>query len=106
MAIILTTIDSVPGKKIVQTLGVVRANTVRAKHLGKDIMAAFKNIAGGELHEYTDLLKDAREQALQRLEAKASAMNADAVLNIRFTTSAIMGGASEILVYGTAVKLK
>ncbi len=106
MALILTTTDFVPGKKVVQILGVVRANTVRAKHLGKDIMAGFKNIAGGELHEYTDLLKDSREQAIQRLEAKATAMGADAVLNIRFTTSSIMRSASEILVYGTAVKLK
>ncbi|MAH42472.1 hypothetical protein CL614_01965 [archaeon] len=106
MALILTTIDSVPGKKIVQTLGVVKANTVRAKHVGKDFVAGLKNIAGGELHEYTDLLKDSREQAIQRLEANATAMGADAVVNIRFTTSSIMRSASEILVYGTAVKLK
>jgi uncharacterized protein YbjQ (UPF0145 family) len=84
----------------------VRGNTIQAKSIGKDVKAGFRHIAGGEIKEYTQLLAEAREIALQRMEEKAEKMNADAVINLRFMTAAIMGGAAEILAYGTAVKFK
>lgn len=103
---IVTTTESVPGKEIVEILGVARGSTVRARNIGRDIFAGLKNIVGGEIEEYTKLQADAREQALQRLMQDAAKMGADAVLNLRFTTAMVMQGAAEILAYGTAVKLK
>ncbi len=90
----------------VDILGVVYGNTVRAKHLGKDILAALKNIVGGELQEYTSMLADAREESMNRMINKAKDLGADAVVNVRFTTSQTMAGAAELLAYGTAVKFK
>lgn len=103
---ILTNTDYVVGREIKTILGLVRGNTVQAKHIGKDIMAGFRNVVGGEIKEYTDMLAEAREIALKRMEEKAQKLGADAVINIRFMTSSIMGGAAELLAYGTAVKLK
>ena len=102
----LSNLDYVPGYDIVKDLGLVRANVVRAKHIGKDIIAGLKNVVGGELREYTEMLSESREVALNRIVKKAEDKNADAVINIRFMTSAIAGGAAEIMAYGTAVKLK
>ena len=102
---IIINTDQVPGKSISETLGIARGSTVRARHLGRDIFAALKNIVGGEISEYTRLLADAREEALQRMVLDAGRMGADAILNVRFTTSTVMQGCSEILAYGTAVKL-
>ncbi len=102
---IITTSENIPNKEITDILGIARGSTVRARNLGKDIFAALKNIVGGEIEEYTRLQADAREQALERMINDAISLNADAVINIRFSTSLIMQGASEILVYGTAVKL-
>ena len=102
---IFITIDEVPGKKISGTLGIARGSTVRARHLGRDIFAGLKNLVGGEISEYTKLLSDAREEAMNRMVLDADRMGADAVLNVRFTTSTVMQGCSEILAYGTAVKL-
>jgi uncharacterized protein YbjQ (UPF0145 family) len=103
---ILTNTDFVTGKEIKQMLGLVRGNTIQAKSIGKDIKAGFRHMAGGEIKEYTEMLAESREIALKRMEEKAQHLGADAVINIRFMTSAIMGGAAEILVYGTAVTLK
>jgi uncharacterized protein YbjQ (UPF0145 family) len=103
---IISTTDTIPGRDIVEVVGVARGSTVRARNVGRDIIASLKSIVGGEISEYTRLLADARESALQRLEADAERMGADAVVNIRFTTSAVMQGAAEILAYGTAVKLR
>lgn len=100
---ILTTIDSVPGKRVVRVFGLVRGNTIRARHIGKDITAAFKNLAGGEITDYTKMLAESREQAIDRLMEDAEALGANAVIGIRFTTSSVMQGAAEILAYGTAV---
>ena len=102
---IITSTETVPGKKIVEILGIARGSTVRARHFGKDIFAGLKNIVGGEIHEYTQLQAQAREQSLQRMQDDALKLGADAVVNVRMHTSMIMQGASEILVYGTAVKL-
>ena len=106
MDIIITTTAEVPGKKIVSILGVVRGNTVRAKNIGRDIAAGFKNLVGGEVRGYTDLLTQARDEAFNRMVNEAIDMGADAVVNVRFMTSAVSQGAAEILAYGTAVKLK
>ena len=103
---ILTNTETVPGKEIGQILGLVRGNTIQAKHVGKDIMAGFRNFVGGEIKEYTNMLSEAREIALKRMEQKAEKLGADAVINVRFMTSAVMASAAEILCYGTAVKLK
>ena len=102
---IITTSEDIPGKEITDLLGIARGSTVRARNLGRDIFAAFKNVVGGEIEEYTKLQADAREQALERMIADANRLNADAVINLRFSTSLIMQGASEILAYGTAVRL-
>ena len=102
---IITTTETIPNKEVSEILGIARGSTVRARNLGKDIFAAFKNVVGGEIEEYTKLQADAREQALERMIADAINLNADAVINLRFSTSLIMQGASEILAYGTAVKL-
>jgi uncharacterized protein YbjQ (UPF0145 family) len=90
-------------KKTVKTLGIAKGNTIRARHVGKDLLAGLKNIVGGEIEEYTKLMGEAREQAIDRMEAMASEMGANAVVDVRFSTSYIMGMASEILAYGTAV---
>lgn len=103
---IITTTETVPGREVSEILGVSRGSTVRARHLGRDIFASLKNLVGGEVHEYTQLQAEAREQALQRMASDAERLGADAVVNVRMHTSMIMQGCSEILVYGTAVKLK
>lgn len=104
--IILTTTNEIPGKKVVKILGVVRGNTVRARNIGRDIGAGFKNLIGGEIKTYTDMVSHSRDEAFNRMANQAIEMGADAIINIRFTTSMIMQGASEMLAYGTAVKLK
>lgn len=101
--IIVTNIESVPGYTITQHLGLVQGNTVRAKHVGRDIMAGLKNIVGGELRGYTELLTDAREEATNRMVDEARQKGANAVINVRFSTSSISAGASELYAYGTAV---
>ncbi len=101
--IALSNIETIPGRTIIQSLGVVTGSTVRAKHIGKDIMAGFKNIVGGELKGYTELLQESRNEALQRLVLDAAQRGANAVVNVRFATSAIAGGAAELFAYGTAV---
>ena len=103
---ILVNTDFIPGRNIKEAIGLVRGNTVQAKNIGKDIKAGIRNLTGGEIKEYTEMLTEAREIALKRMSGKAEKLGADAVINIRFMTSAIMGGAAEILVYGTAVKLE
>ncbi len=103
---ITVTTETIYGKEIAETLGIVRGSTVRARNIGRDIFAGLKNIVGGEISEYTRLLAEAREQALQRMVQDAERLGADAVVNIRFTTSAVMQGMAEILAFGTAVKLK
>lgn len=100
---IISTSDSIPGKKIVRTFGLVRGNTIRARHVGKDIMAALKNLVGGEIMEYTKLMAESREQAIDRMGEEAKRMGANAVVATRFTTSMIMSAAAELLSYGTAV---
>ncbi|MDX2362428.1 MAG: YbjQ family protein [Crocinitomicaceae bacterium] len=103
---ITSTIDHVPGRELSEVLGIARGSTVRARNVGRDIFAGLKNLVGGEISEYTKLQAQAREEALERLLKDGENMGADAVINIRFSTSMIMQGASEILAYGTAVKLK
>jgi uncharacterized protein YbjQ (UPF0145 family) len=103
---IVTNTETIPGQEIVEVLGVVKGNTVRAKWFGKDILAGLRNIVGGELKEYTEMLTESREQAVARMTADAEALGADAVVNVRFITSQISQGAAELLAYGTAVKLK
>jgi len=100
---ILVNTEDIAHKKIVKSLGLVKGNTIRARNLGRDIVAEFKNLLGGEIEEYTKLLGESREQALDRMEAEAEEMGANAVVNIRFSTSEIMNGAAEIMAYGTAV---
>ena len=102
---IFTTSDKIPGKEIKETLGLVKGNTIRAKNIGKDILAVFRNIVGGEIKEYTEALSEARESAVERMTKEAEELGADAIVCVRFTTSQIMSGAAELLVYGTAVKL-
>jgi uncharacterized protein YbjQ (UPF0145 family) len=101
--LILTTTPDLPGKKIVRTLGLVRGSTVRAKHIGKDILALFRNIVGGEINEYTKKLAESREQALDRMIHDAEKLGANAIIGVHFASSSIASGAAEILVYGTAV---
>lgn len=103
---IITTTDQLPGKQVKEVLGVVKGNTIRAKWFGKDIVSGLRQIVGGELKEYTGMLTEAREEALERMKADAERLKADAVINVRFTTSQVMSSAAEILAYGTAVKLK
>ncbi|OHX67503.1 YbjQ family protein [Flammeovirga pacifica] len=103
---IISTTETIPNRQIEEIVGIARGSTVRARSVGSDIFAGLKNLVGGEISEYTKLQADSREQALQRLEEDAERLGADAVVNIRLTTSTVMQGASEILAYGTAVKLK
>ena len=99
----LTNIETVPGKAIMQHFGVVSGSTVRAKHLGRDIMASLKNMVGGELKGYTELLEDSRRQATDRMIKQAEQLGANAIVNVRYATSSVAQGASELYVYGTAV---
>ncbi len=103
---IIVTTDYIPGKKIVQQLGLVRGNSVRVRHIGRDMMAGLKTIVGGEVSEYTKMLAETREQALDRMTEEAIKLDADAIINVRFSTSFIMKAAAELLAYGTAVKIE
>jgi len=103
---LMSNLEQVPGRRIVRHLGLVQGSTVRAKHIGRDIMASLKNLVGGELSGYTELLQDARQEAMDRLTKQATAVGANAVLNVRFTTSSVAQGAAELLAYGTAVELE
>lgn len=103
---LVSSIESLPGTRIVKHLGIVQGSTVRAKHVGKDFLSGIKNIFGGELGAYTELLEESRQEAIQRMKQQAAAKGANAVLNVRFTTSTISAGAAEILAYGTAVVLQ
>lgn len=103
---IISTTENVPAYKIKETLGIVRGNTVRARHIGRDILAGFRNIVGGEITDYTKLLAESREQALDRMIERASELGADAIINVRFMTSSVMQGAAELLAYGTAVRIE
>ena len=102
---ILSNTENIPGKTIQEFYGVVTGSTVRAKHIGRDIMAGFKNIVGGELKGYTELLIEARQEAIERMEAQAKSVGANAVVNVRFTTSSVAQGAAEFFAYATAVKV-
>jgi uncharacterized protein YbjQ (UPF0145 family) len=103
---VLTNVGTVPGKKIVEHFGIVQGSTVRAKHIGRDFMAGLKNLVGGELKGYTELLQDSREEAMNRMSEQARRMGANAVVNIRFATSSVAQGAAELFVYGTAVRVE
>lgn len=102
----LTNMETVPGRSIVKHFGLVQGNTIRAKHVGRDIMASLKNIFGGELSGYTELLSESRQEATDRMVAQAEALGANAVLNVRFSTSSVTQGAAELYAYGTAVLLE
>ena len=104
--ILVVTSPEIPGRKIVRTLGLVSGNTIRARHVGKDIMAGLRNLVGGEVVEYGKLLSESREQALDRMKAKAKKRGANAVISLQFQTSVIMGGAAEMMAYGTAVVIE
>ncbi len=102
---IITNIEQIPGRDAIAELGLVQGSTVRGKHIGKDILAAFKGLIGGEIRAYSELLVEGREEAISRMRAEAEALGADAIINVRLTTSSITGGAAELMAYGTAVKL-
>lgn len=102
----LTTLESIPGKKILEHFGLVQGSTIRAKHIGRDIMAGLKNIVGGELRGYTELLQESRQEAIHRMVEQARGMGANAVVNIRLGTASIAQGAAEIIAYGTAVRVE
>lgn len=103
---IVVNTETVPGHQVVEALGVVRGSTIRAKHIGRDIMAGLRNIVGGEVKEYTEMLTETRNESVHRMKQEARALGADAVVNLRFTTSQVMSGAAELLAYGTAVRIK
>ncbi len=103
---IITNLETVPGRTIIKHFGLVQGNTIRAKHVGRDIMAGLKNIFGGELRGYTELLAEARQEATDRMVAQAQALGANAILNVRFSTSSVTQGAAELYAYGTAVMLE
>lgn len=103
---LLSNLEFVPGQRVVKHLGLVQGSSVRAKHMGKDILAGFKNMVGGELKAYTELLNESREQAIERMKAQATQAGANAVLNVRFSTASVAAGAAEIFAYGTAVVLE
>jgi len=103
---LVTNIEIIPGKRITEHLGLVQGSSVRAKHVGRDIMAGLKNIFGGELKGYTELLQESREEAMERMIQQAEAVGANAVLNVRFSTSSVAAGAAELFAYGTAVVLE
>ena len=102
---LLTTIDRIPGKEITEVLGLVQGSTIRARHLGRDLMAGLRNVVGGEIKDYTQMLSEARELALQRMVKEAERLGADAVVGVRLATAQTMAGAAEVLAYGTAVRL-
>jgi len=102
----LSTTFDVDGRAPVKTLGVVKGSTIRAKHIGKDIVAGLRTIVGGEIKEYTEMLDESRDQAIKRMKEEAEKLEADAIVGVRFTTSSVIGGAAELLAYGTAVKMK
>ncbi len=102
---LISNMELIPGCRVVEHLGLVQGSSVRAKHVGRDIMAGLKNIFGGELKGYTELLQESREEAMERLQQQAEAVGANAILNVRFSTSSVAQGAAEIYVYGTAVLL-
>ena len=103
---ILVTTDFVPGYRVTESLGLVRGSTIRAKHIGKDIVASLRTIFGGEIKEYTEMLVESRAESMRRMELQAERLKADAVLNVRFVTSQVMTGAAELLAYGTGVRLE
>ncbi len=103
---IVTTTDTIEGRQVTDVMGLVRGNSVRARHVGRDLLAGLRNLVGGEVQEYTKLLAESREEAIQRMVERAEAMGANAVLGTRFITASIMGGAAEILAYGTAAKVE
>ncbi|MDK2919087.1 MAG: hypothetical protein PWQ37_1820 [Candidatus Petromonas sp.] len=103
---ILVNTNEIPGKEIVEVMGLVRGSTIQSKHIGKDLMAGFKTIVGGEIRQYTEMFEEARQIAIDRMVEEAQNRGANAIVNIRFATSAIMQGAAELLAYGTAVKVK
>ena len=102
---IIVNTDNVPGREIREALGLVRGSTIRAKHIGKDLMATLRTLVGGEIKEYTEMLIEARNESVQRMEAHTEKLGANAIVNVRFATSEVMPGAAELLAYGTAVKL-
>ena len=102
---LISNLELIPGRRVIEHLGLVQGSSVRAKHVGRDIMAGLKNVFGGELKGYTELLQESRDEALQRLQQQAQAVGANAILNVRFSTSSVAQGAAEIYVYGTAVIL-
>lgn len=102
----ITNIEYIPNKEITEHFGVVSGSTVRAKHFGRDLMAGLKNIVGGELEGYTELLQESRDEAIKRMKKQARSLGANAILNVRFSTSSVAAGAAELYVYGTAVKVK
>tara|TARA_X000000368_G_scaffold100346_1_gene77387 strand:+ start:1532 stop:1846 length:315 start_codon:yes stop_codon:yes gene_type:complete len=102
---IITTQEKVANRNITNVLGVVSGQSIRARHVGKDILAGFRNLVGGEITEYSKLMAESREQAMDRMKLRAEELNADAIVGVRFTTSMLQAGASEIFIYGTAVKL-
>jgi uncharacterized protein YbjQ (UPF0145 family) len=103
--LMVVTTESIPGFRVVEVIGLVRGNTIRTRHVGHDIMAAFKGLVGGEISEYTKMMGESREQSLDRMRAEAMARGANAVLSARFTTSTVMQGSAELLAYGTAVRI-
>ncbi len=102
---LVSNIETIPGRDVQEILGLVSGSTVRAKHIGRDIMAGLKNIVGGELQGYTELLQEARDEATERMKAEAAKLGADAIVNVRFSTSSVAQGAAELFAYGTAVRL-
>jgi uncharacterized protein YbjQ (UPF0145 family) len=106
MLVILTNVETVPGKKIVEHFGLVQGSTIRTKHVGRDIMASLKNLVGGELKGYTELLREARKEATDRMVAQANQLGANAVVNVRYATSSVAQGAAELFAYGTAVRVE
>lgn len=103
---LITNIEYIPNREITEHFGVVSGSTVRAKHMGRDMMAGLKNIFGGELKGYTELLTESREEAIERMTAQAQSLGANAILNVRFSTSSVAAGAAELYVYGTAVRIR
>ncbi|MBP0001642.1 MAG: YbjQ family protein [Cyanobacteria bacterium SID2] len=103
---VLTTLEGVPGKEIIEHYGIVQGSTVRAKNVGRDIAAGLKNIIGGELKGYTELLNEARQESIDRMVLQAKQLNANAIINVRFATSSVAQGAAELFVYGTAVRVR
>ncbi len=103
---IVVTTDTIPGKKIVKVFGLVRGNTIRSRHIGRDLMAVFKNLVGGEITDYTKMMAESREQSLDRMIEDAESFGANAVVGVKFATTSMMQGASELMVYGTAVTVE